>query len=152
MTIKQIKDSTGTLHYIGAAYDGNGNIITNTYVDLTSEEKITGQKTFINGLYVGGAINSWGDGAAGSGYIEYDGSVMKLGCYNGAFELSNDTAYFYKDEVKKEIAPLDHTHPYVDLTSAQTIGGVKTFTDSIIIGDATLTYDDTSTALVISFD
>ena len=40
---------------------------------------------------------------------------------------------------------------YMDLTSAQTASGVKTFTNGIKIGNAKLTYDTTKGALVISF-
>ena len=39
----------------------------------------------------------------------------------------------------------------VDLTSAQTITGTKTFPNGIIIGNAQLTYDSINERLIISF-
>lgn len=39
----------------------------------------------------------------------------------------------------------------MDLTSAQTASGVKTFTNGINIGDANITFDSTAGALKISF-
>ena len=40
---------------------------------------------------------------------------------------------------------------YMDLASAQTASGIKTFNNGINIGSAKLTYDSTNSALVISF-
>lgn len=80
----------------------------------------------------------------GTGATTAAAALTNLGITATATELN------YCDGVTSNIqTQLDNT---VDLTSAQTVGGTKTFTDSIIIGDATLTYDDTSAALVISFD
>ena len=39
----------------------------------------------------------------------------------------------------------------MDLTSAQTASGVKTFSNGIKIGNASLTYDSTNKRIVISF-
>ena len=39
----------------------------------------------------------------------------------------------------------------MDLTSDQTASGVKTFTDGIKIGNASLTYDSANNRIVISF-
>ena len=57
--------------------------------------------------------------------------------------------------------PIDHKHRLEDitdlkrldamnLTTAQTAKGVKTFSDGINIGNASLTYDSTNKRLVIS--
>lgn len=40
----------------------------------------------------------------------------------------------------------------VDLTSSQTISGVKTFDDGIKLGGATMSYDTTEKAIVFNFE
>ena len=48
-------------------------------------------------------------------------------------------------------ATAEHNHDnYVDLTSAQTVSGVKTFSNGLKIGNATITHDITNNRLVIT--
>lgn len=111
-----IKDVPMIYVYDGSVYRfiGMGRFThTHNYVDFTSNEKITGEKAFVNGINVGNGFST----SSASGTIKYQDDRLSISCYEGSLSLENDTAYFYKDEEKKEIAPLDHKHAASDITS-----------------------------------
>ena len=68
---------------------------------------------------------------------------------------THDDRYYTESEIDTKLAGKSdsgHGHTnYVDLTSAQSISGQKTFTGGVKIGDALLTYDSTNKAIVITF-
>lgn len=68
---------------------------------------------------------------------------------------THDDRYYTESEIDTKLAgksDTGHGHTnYVDLTSAQTVSGQKTFTGGVKIGDALLTYDSTNKAIVITF-
>ena len=56
------------------------------------------------------------------------------------------------DENALYLTPDESNSDYVDLDSDQTVAGVKTFSNGIKLGNATLNYSEDENALVISFE
>ena len=61
MTISKIKVGSTEHDLVAtkATQDGNGNVITSTYVNLTEAQTISGVKTFSNGIKIGNATLSY---------------------------------------------------------------------------------------------
>ena len=64
---------------------------------------------------------------------------------------NHDDSYYTKEQVDNMVANVADVNSIVDLTSEQTITGVKTFSEKIKIGGATLSYDSTNKRIAISF-
>ena len=74
--------------------------------------------------------------------IQGNGTTLTNGTYDGS---AAKTVNITPASIGAQVAG-----SYVDTTSAQTVGGVKTFSSGIKIGNATLSYDSTNEALVIT--
>lgn len=64
---------------------------------------------------------------------------------------THDDAYYKKEQVDEMIAKAADVNTVVDLTSEQTITGVKTFSEKIKIGGATISYDSVNRRIALSF-
>ena len=65
--------------------------------------------------------------------------------------IVNDEGAYMEITAFKKSDTLNHTYnTFVDSTSDQTVGGVKTFADGIRIGNATVTHDTTNHRLIIT--
>lgn len=63
----------------------------------------------------------------------------------------DETALYLTPDEEIDLSPYATKDEIVNLTSAQSINGVKTFNDGIKIGEATMTYDSENKRIVIAF-
>lgn len=121
-----------------ATHDASGSVITSTYETKTdASSKLSEAK-----LYADGIKNDLLNGAGSA----YD-TLKELG------DLIDDNtdAIDALETVAANKADKSHTHDnYVDFASAQTVSGVKTFSNGLKIGNVTITHDTTNNRLVIN--
>lgn len=75
-------------------------------------------------------------------------ATMTSAEYEALEETNANTLYMLTDVEEDSFVDLSS---YMDLTSDQTSTGIKAFSNGVNIGNASLTYDSTKSALVISF-
>ena len=100
--------------------------------------------TLTNGTYDGSAAKTVNITPASIG-----AAASSHGNHVPTTETANNAKFLRNDNTWQTVSPTNIGA--MDLTSAQTASGVKTFSNGIKIGSASLTYDSTNKRLVISF-
>lgn len=150
-TLEKFINDTIPLHNMNGCIVCNGEEITLTVgKDIEAGQVLAFKYKFVDGYEVGwtaplevciplsvspvmGSAKEYGEDS-----VTIDGtktSYTFTGCYFVAIKAVSDTV----------------TEKFVDLTSDQTVSGVKTFSNGINIGDAVIAYDATAGALKITF-
>lgn len=124
---------------------------TNDKVTITAKDTVyTHPNSGVTaGTYKSVTVNAQGHVTGGSNPTTLSG----YGITDAAAKShSHDDMYYTESEIDSKVSALNSSiSSKMDLTSAQTASGVKTFSNGINVGSANLKYDADAGALVISF-
>ena len=166
MTIKQIKVGDVT-HDISALYDSNGKVILDTYYAGTAIPSNSDLDTYttVGKYYMGSesGAQTLTNCPTTTNFAMYvltrttSGVLMQIIIgLNGRMYVRSKSSTGWRSwstyATKADIEALDLDNNYMDLSTDQTAGGIKTFTDGIKFGDAFLHWSSGDNALVISFE